>query len=275
MFPLIRSKLFQKKDNNPDMIPQPRPFILAETNWKEIQQHSFDIAVLPWGATEAHNYHMPYATDNYQVDAIAYQSAEKAWNKGTKVLVLPTIPFGVNTGQMDIAYCMNMNPSTQLAILKDVCEVVIRHGATKFIILNGHGANNFVSMIRELAGLFPSLFISVINWYQSAKKDDIFENKGDHADEMETSVMMHLHPELLLPIEMAGDGANKKFTPKGLQEGWAWTQRPWTKISQDTGSGDPSKSSTEKGTRFIERCTDNICDFFCEINQKSIDTLLK
>jgi creatinine amidohydrolase len=275
MFPLIRSKLFQKKDNNPDMIPQPRPFILAETNWKEIQQHSFDIAVLPWGATEAHNYHMPYATDNYQVDAIAYQSAEKAWNKGTKVLVLPTIPFGVNTGQIDIAYCMNMNPSTQLAILKDVCEVVIRHGATKFIILNGHGANNFVSMIRELAGLFPSLFISVINWYQSAKKDDIFENKGDHADEMETSVMMHLHPELLLPIEMAGDGANKKFTPKGLQEGWAWTQRPWTKISQDTGSGNPSKSSAEKGTRFIERCTDNICDFFCEINQKSIDTLLK
>jgi creatinine amidohydrolase len=257
------------------MIPQPRPFILAETNWKEIQQHSFDIAVLPWGATEAHNYHMPYATDNYQVDAIAYQSAEKAWNKGTKVLVLPTIPFGVNTGQMDIAYCMNMNPSTQLAILKDVCEVVIRHGATKFIILNGHGANNFVSMIRELAGLFPSLFISVINWYQSAKKDDVFENKGDHADEMETSVMMHLHPELLLPIEMAGDGANKKFTPKGLQEGWAWTQRPWTKISQDTGSGDPSKSSAEKGIRFIERCTDNICDFFCEINQKSIDTLLK
>jgi creatinine amidohydrolase len=87
--------------------------------------------------------------------------------------------------------------------------------------------------------------------------------------------MMHLHPELLLPIEMAGDGANKKFTPKGLQEGWAWTQRPWTKISQDTGSGNPSKSSAEKGTRFIERCTDNICDFFCEINQKSIDTLLK
>lgn len=253
----------------------PRPFVLAETNWKEIQQHAFDIAVLPWGATEAHNYHMPYGTDNYQVDAIAYLAAEKAWEKGTKALILPAIPFGVNTGQMDIAYCMNMNPTTQFAILKDVCEVIVRHGATKFVILNGHGANNFVSMIRELAGLFPSLFISVINWYQSGKKDDVFVNKGDHADEMETSVMMHLHPSLLLPIEMAGDGSNKKFTPKGFQEGWAWTQRPWTKISKDTGSGDPSQASAEKGKLFVQRCSDNICAFFCEIDHKNIETLLK
>lgn len=87
--------------------------------------------------------------------------------------------------------------------------------------------------------------------------------------------MMHLHPEILLPIEMAGDGSNKKFTPKGFQEGWAWTQRPWTKITKDTGSGDPSKATPEKGKFFIERCTDNICEFFCEINNKQIEALLK
>ena len=40
-----------------------RPYILAETNWKNIQGSSFDVAVLPWSATEAHNYHLPYATD--------------------------------------------------------------------------------------------------------------------------------------------------------------------------------------------------------------------
>ncbi|NBO48674.1 MAG: creatininase family protein [Chitinophagia bacterium] len=253
----------------------PRPFILAETNWKEIQQHAFDIVVLPWGATEAHNYHLPYATDNYQADAIAYEAADKAWNKGTKVLVLPTIPFGVNTGQLDIPYCMNMNPSTQLAILKDVCDVVKRHGATKLVILNGHGANNFVAIIRELAGQFPELFVSVVNWYQSAPKDGIFVNKGDHADEMETSVMMYLHPNIVLPLEVAGDGANKKFNVKGFQEGWAWTQRPWTKVTKDTGVGDPSLSTPEKGKLFIEKCTDNICEFFCNIDKKNIESILK
>ncbi len=92
------------------MSATPKPFILAETNFKDIQSTHFDVAVLPWGATEAHNYHLPYATDNYQVEYIARTSAEIAWSKGTKVLVLPTIPFGVNTGQHDVPLDINLNP---------------------------------------------------------------------------------------------------------------------------------------------------------------------
>jgi hypothetical protein len=41
----------------------PRPYILAKANWQAVSQTRFDAAVLPWGATEAHNYHLPYATD--------------------------------------------------------------------------------------------------------------------------------------------------------------------------------------------------------------------
>lgn len=254
---------------------QPRPYILAETNWKTVKEINYDLAILPWGATEAHNYHMPYATDNYQVDHIAYGSAELAWSKGAKVLVLPTIPFGVNTGQLDIPFCMNMNPSTQLAILKDICDVLSRHKVSKLVILNGHGANNFVSIIRELAGVYPEVMVSVVNWFQSAPKNDIFENAGDHADEMESSVMMHLYPALLLPLTEAGDGATKKFQPTGYNQGWAWTQRPWTKITKDTGSGDPSLATPEKGLIFINRCIQQIASFYVEIAGHSIDSLLK
>ena len=256
------------------MSASPKPFVLAETNFKDIQSSHFDVAVLPWGATEAHNYHLPYATDNYQVEYIAIKSAEIAWNMGTKVLVLPTIPFGVNTGQLDVPYCINMNPSTQLAILKDVCDVIIRHGSTKLVILNGHGANNFNSIIRELAGIFPQLMVFAVNWFQSAPVKDYFEQPGDHADEMETSVMMHLHPELVLPLDIAGDGATKKFTPTGIKKGWAWTQRPWTKISKDTGSGNPALATPEKGEAFLNACTENIAEFFSEISNKSVDSLL-
>ena len=256
------------------MSNQPRPFILAETNWKEIQEHQFDVVVLPWGATEAHNYHMPYGTDNYQVDHVAAKSAEKAWQAGKKVLVLPTIPFGVNTGQLDIDFCINMNPSTQLSILKDVCDTIIRHGATKLVILNGHGANNFVSMIRELAGLFPNLFVCVVNWYQSAPVKEYFEAPGDHADEMETSVMLHLHPELIMPLAQAGDGSTLAFSAKGFKQGWAWTQRPWTLITKDTGSGNPALANAEKGSKFLDAATHQIAEFFSEICGKSVESLL-
>ena len=36
-----------------------RPYILAETYWEALKDSKFDLAVLPWGATEAHNYHLP------------------------------------------------------------------------------------------------------------------------------------------------------------------------------------------------------------------------
>ncbi len=79
-----------------------RPYILAESNWAAIKNADFEMAILPWGATEAHNYHLPYATDIYEADYIAAAAAKIAWEKGAKPIVLPTIPFGVNTGQSDI-----------------------------------------------------------------------------------------------------------------------------------------------------------------------------
>ena len=59
-----------------------RPYILAESNWKELQKARFELAVLPWGATEAHNYHLPYATDNIEADHLAAEAARIAWEKG-------------------------------------------------------------------------------------------------------------------------------------------------------------------------------------------------
>src|SRR5512133_2422808 len=103
------------------------PFILANTTYKTIRDQEIDLAVLPWGATEAHNYHLPYATDNFMTEKIAAEAARYAWEKGGKPLVLPAIPFGVNTGQLDIKVNINLNPGTQLAILNDIVDVMNRH----------------------------------------------------------------------------------------------------------------------------------------------------
>jgi creatinine amidohydrolase len=257
------------------MQPQPRPYILAETNWKAVRETSFTTAVLPWGATEAHNYHLPYATDNYQAVHVAERAAEIAWGNGARLLVLPVIPFGVQTGQLDIDFCMNLMPSTQLAILKDVCDVLVRHGITRLVIFNGHGANNFQPIIRELALHFPSLFICSLNWFNAADKKGIFEEPGDHADEMETSVMMHIEPGLVMPLSQAGDGANKKFNLEGFRKGWAWSQRPWSKITRDTGSGNPMKATPEKGRQFLDRTVANIAEFLTGLSLKTTDELLE
>ena len=63
------------------MSSSPRHYLLSETNWEFVQKNRFDLAVLPWGATEAHNYHLPYATDNYQVEYVAERASAIAWEK--------------------------------------------------------------------------------------------------------------------------------------------------------------------------------------------------
>ena len=86
-----------------------RPYVLAETNWKTVREIEYEVAILPWGATEAHNLHLPYGTDTMEGEAVAVESARIAWEKGAKCLVLPSVPFGANAQQVDIPHTVNLN----------------------------------------------------------------------------------------------------------------------------------------------------------------------
>jgi creatinine amidohydrolase len=250
-----------------------KPYILAETNWKAIKDRKIDLAVLPWGATEAHNYHLPFSTDNIMVEKIAAESAGIAWESGARVIVLPTIPFGVNTGQLDIRLNINMNPSTQFAILNDVIDVLNRHEIYKFLILNGHGGNDFKQMIRELGAKYPKMFICGCNWYQSFSNSDFFENGGGHADEMETSVMLVVAPELVLPLNEAGHGMGKIFRIGALNEKWVWAERKWSKVTVDTGIGDPHKASHEKGERCLKEVIKKIGTLMTDLSVTDVNDM--
>lgn len=250
-----------------------KPFILAETNWKTIKDQKIDLAVLPWGATEAHNYHLPFATDNIMVEKIATEAAHSAWNKGARVIVLPAIPFGVNTGQLDIKLNINLNPSTHFAILNDVIEVLNRHKIYKFLILNGHGGNDFKQIIRESGFKYPKMFICSCNWYQSFDNSEFFENSGGHADEMETSMMQFLAPELVLPLNEAGKGEGKKFKIHAFNEKWAWAERKWTQVTSDTGIGDPSKATPEKGEQCFKEIVKKVGDLMIELSETDINNM--
>jgi len=250
-----------------------RPYILADTNWKHLKDADFDLAVLPWGATEAHNYHLPYATDVIEATAIAEESGKIAWKKGAKVIILPTIPFGVNTGQSDIYLDMNLNPSTQFVILKDIIAVLDRQGIHKFMILNSHGGNNWKSIIRELGLLFPNMFLCVVECLKVVNRNNFFDDPGDHADEMETSLILHLTPELVLPKENWGEGTEKKSKIKAFTESWAWTERPWSKITEDTGIGNPKAATKEKGERFFNKVCKKIGQLFFEISQADTENM--
>ena len=235
-----------------------KPYLLAESYWGTVKDQDYQLAILPWGAIEAHNYHLPYGTDNYETDALVEESARLAWEAGAKVVVLPTIPIGVNTGQADVAMTLNLNPSTQHAILEDLVESLVNHGVYKLLVVNGHGGNDFRQMIREVGQQFPDMFLATCNWFQSVDKKALFDHEGDHADEMETSLMLHTCPELVLPLDRAGKGKSTRFSVEGLNEPWAWTERKWSLTTADTGIGNPKMATAEKGKQYFRAVTEKM-----------------
>ena len=251
----------------------PRPWIIAETNWKHIRDNPYEVAVLPWGATEAHNTHLPYATDSLQNEALCAEAGRQAWEGGAKVAILPNVPFGVQAGQLDIPFCIHMNPSTQLAVLSDVISCLQGVGLPKLVLFNGHGGNCFKQMLRELQARHPQIHLSTVSWFQIDAGADLFEVLGDHADERETSLMLHLHPQWVLPRAQWGEGQEKKPTLKAMRERWAWAPRPWSRISPDTGTGDPRAATADKGRAYFGRLSARFAQYLIELAKTAREDL--
>lgn len=249
-----------------------RPYILSEITWKTVSDTRYEVAVLPWGATEAHNTHLPYGTDNIETEGIVTRAAQLAWDAGARVLVLPLVPFGVQTGQLDIPFCLNLNPSTQALVLRDLARSLDGQGIRKLVVLNGHGGNDFRQMIREVqTGL--RLFLCTVSWYAVVSPREFFSDLGDHAGEAETSAMLHLSPDLVRPLAEAGPGTARPWKLRALREGWAWAPRQWTKVTDDTGVGNPQGATPEKGARYVQDVTRRIADFLIELAAADPDDL--
>ena len=213
----------------------------------------YDVVLLPWGATEPHNLHLPYLTDAILAHDVAVDAAQLALDEyGVRAMVLPPVAMGAqNPGQRDLKFCIHYRYDTQRAVLADTVASLHHQGFRKLLIVNGHGGNTFKSMIRDLAVDYPDFFILSSEWFTVLPAGEWFDDPGDHADELETSVMMHYHPELA-DLAEAGPGLANPFALQSLREKTAWLPRHWTRVTADTGIGDPRHATPEKGRRFAE-----------------------
>src|SRR4030042_1794751 len=96
-----------------------QPWNLASSVYGDVRQQHFEVAVLPLGATEPHNLHLPYSMDTLEGDLVGEKLCEAAWQRGAKVVLLPTIPYGTQTNQQAFPFAMNLNPSTLAAGVAD------------------------------------------------------------------------------------------------------------------------------------------------------------
>lgn len=243
-----------------------REFDLSVSAYGVVRDLTYDLAVLPWGATEPHNLHLPYLTDCILAHDVALDAALLAWQlHGVRCMVLPPVTLGSqNPGQRELSFCVHARYETQKAVLTDMVASLHAQGMRRLVIVNGHGGNGFKNMIRDLSLDYPDFLIATSDWFAVLPARDYFDQPGDHADELETSVMMHYHPELVR-LEEAGSGAYKPFALPSLREKVAWVPRNWQRVSTDTGIGNPALSTAEKGKRFAQAVAGKYAELFAEL----------
>jgi len=234
----------------------PREGVIAELAWPHVRAREWPVVVLPWGATEAHNTHLPYGTDTMLGTEVAARVAARCAASDVRVAALPPIPFGVNTSQLDLPLTVNLMPSTQLSMLRDIVCSLEPHGVRALLLLNAHGGNELRALVRELQ---PStrILLVIANWWQ-AGDHALFAEPGDHAGALETAAMLHVAPHLVAAQSEWGDGRARASVLDGVREGWAWLPRRWTQVTDDTGVGAPHEATADLGAAFVGQAVDRI-----------------
>ena len=249
-----------------------KPWMVRELTWKEFKTGPrYEVAVLPMGATEPHNLHLPYGTDTYQVEAVGDAACARAWAAGQRVALLPAIPFGTETNQNSFPWSMNLNPTTVAAIITDLVDSLTPHGVRKIVLLNGHGGNDLKWVLRQLYGKTPA-HLFLCSWWKAAmdRLPEIFEDPGDHGGDLETSVMMALEPGLV-HLERADPGSMAPTRFEAVNRGWVEITRPWHLLTTNTGAGDPRAATAEKGRAAMEIVVERVSQFLVDLARTPID----
>lgn len=256
---------------------EPRPWVLAEANYGYVKSNPYEVAVLPLGATEPHNLHLPYGTDLFEGTLIGEKICEAAHNKGARVVLLPTIPYGTETNMVEFPLAMNLNPSTLTQVIADLVDSCFESGIEKIVLLNSHGGNDFKPTLRELCNETDA-HLFLCDWFRCIgdRYHEIFEHDEDHAGEMETSFGLRYFPGLVGKNEdgsLAADAGER--TPlrfEALQKGWVSITRPWHLLTTNSGSGYPHAATAEKGERLMDLIVERLSTFLVELSESTIDS---
>jgi creatinine amidohydrolase len=253
-----------------------RHWKLLETNYGHVKDHHYEVAVLPLGATEPHNLHLPYGTDVFEGETVGERICQAAHERGAKVILLPTIPYGTETNQMEFPLAMNLNPSTLQAVIKDLVVSLARHGIHKLVLINSHGGNDLKPVLRELYDTTP-VRLFLCNWFHvlSDVEREIFSERDDHAGEMETSFGLAYFPELVARQPdgrlAADDGVKRTSRFEAVNRGWVSITRPWHLLTTNSGAGNPHGAAAAKAERMMTLLVERLSQFLVELSASPLD----
>lgn len=236
-----------------------------EMTYTDFKEGHFDKAILAVGSAENHGFHLPFGTDALVAQAIAQEVAQRV----NGMLVLPPVTYGVSEHYGHFPFTLTLRPEILIEVLKDIFRSSIRQGIQRIIIINGHDGNIAPIEIaaRSVKVEYPQAFLASLDaWWVTAGEllpPGTFEVWGGlgHAGEGETSIVLHLFPEL---CRMENARGVVPDLPSELTIKWKFDE-----LTPYGATGDPTRGTPEKGKKMFEVLVDWVVRFVQEMENQN------
>ncbi len=236
------------------------------------------VVILPIGHTEQHGYHAPLSTDTLIIEAIGRGTTQAA---PEQAVCLPVFPYGVSTHRRSFPGTFNVGGRAFEDFWLAVVDTLVERGFTRFYLMSGHGGNSsfLVNVVKYAGEKYPQIFCATAFLYLSgpqgaaaleARRQSALGGMG-HACELETSLILHLRPELI-HLERAVDETDFITTPSYTMdwiEGGALTANPpWEDDTRTGAYGAGSLGTAEKGKFWLEAAIAEKVEHVAEIHEQ-------
>lgn len=194
------------------------PKTMMEMTWEEVAEalKETNICLLSVGAIEEHGPHLPLGTDSLQSTESVKVVARLLAEEGIKIVIGPTIEFGINPGAMSYPGSITVRPDTLKALIVDVCESLYHHGFKNIALFLGHDEDMHVMAVaaQELVRAHDDLRVITLNPMPALKESEgqsLKPKRSDgHAGAGETSRALVIHPNLVkMDRAVPSDGFDK------------------------------------------------------------------
>ena len=220
------------------------------------------IVIVPVGSLEQHGPHLPVEVDSMLGETVALETARRVAVHRPAV-VLPMLWTGLSEHHMSFGGTVTLDAGTFLAVLRCICQSLVRHGFRRIVLLNGHGGNENAMRVAadEFTPLFGIPIVQFTYWYAAADSiAAILETQAglQHACEAETSMMMALRPDLVARDRIKLAKSNRTPDVRDLVGGGVYRWRTLGAMAASGVIGNPDAASEEKGHRLIAGIADEI-----------------
>ena len=242
---------------------------------RETAERDGSVLVVPVASLEQHGRHMPTITDTLLCTAVVQEGSEAAAEEDVPVLTTPPVWTGQSRHHLPFGGTASLDVRTLLSVLEGVAETTLENGFDALLFVNGHGGNTSTlgTAVQETAETADAEVLGLTYFdlapevVESVRESDV--GGIGHAGELETSMMLHLRPDLVredriegTPYEKPYEGESEDLTTSG----YLASGRPFSTYTESGAAGRPDLATAGKGEAFFEGFRDAFADLLGEVH---------